>query len=132
MFFSFLASFNDFLSLFLFYFAVRFNSKIHKMTSSSVKTLDLTFWPELCDHLYLKTPKNSMSLIFENGSRLCILHLVVRSDFSLLHNSQWITFATQFVFNLVLLFCQFASITCYVINALITWDSFIYCQFLPW
>ena len=51
-------------------------------------------------------PQRSLCVSFSGTySRLCIYHLFVWSNFSFLHNSQWITFPHPFVSSLMLFLC---------------------------
>ena len=50
---------------------------------------------------------------FRTDSGLCIYHLLIWSNFNLLHSSQWITFPIQ---SCLLLLCEFSGLAYYMIN----------------
>ena len=58
--------------------------------------LGLIVWPRLADLFVPENPEENVCvLFFRTDSWLSIHHLFARSNFTFLHNSQWIPFPTQ-------------------------------------
>ena len=84
-----------FCALCYFYFAVSRNGKINEITSFFPCELKLGLVGIMWFVCISKSQGILCVLFSKMDSDSCLYHLVARSNFNLLHNSQWIAFPTQ-------------------------------------
>ena len=109
---------------FYFPFIVHQKSQIHLVAIWFVLLINTRFgllaW--ICDPFVSKSQRSLFVSFSRKNSGLCYYHLVVWSNFNLLHNSQWITFPTQ---SSLVLYSFCAGLLHLLIIILLSWEFFL-------